>query len=855
MTYALTLLAIALMGSALSRVAWHVRRPGGPSRRGFVSLHPEARAWLRNERLAEPQDFLRLQAMIVSGHPGRQVSRLTLGHGSDTRVVYLKREAQLRWTTRWNNFLAGFGWVSRSVREARVLEALERDGLPGPRWLATGEDHQGRAFLLIEEVRGAVPLTTMLANAKDPSQRRRIARRLGETLARLHEAGFFHRDLYAKHVLIRPDDESVILLDWQRAWRGAWITLSSRVRDLAALHATLADSLASPRERLVLLLAYVANTSSHRRRRLARQLLLRVDEQAYRLRQKRHIREKRQPPTTEPQAWICIDGDDYCITPEFAELSAGQSLDWLRPERQPPLVGLVSRRWLKLADQRQVLLERRRDRISPQEFLRHWLLGRPLLSPDQRRATLLWRLERHGVPVPRVLAAGHHPRQFIWQESFVLCEPLTGTLRLSAWLARTSSQQRQELPAQLGRLLARLHEACCYLEPNGLNALAVQLLGEEPVLVLEHTEGITPLRRSSPGRAARDVQRIAVFLNEQGYDRGSLAKLKQGYAEVAASTPVVTSSGLDRVVSAVEPTTVGTPPSFWHRLIHGWSRLQHRPDWPLYAGPGWPERIMQTSVTDDFHAKQGRSTGRWRMPAPDGKGSPLVVYLKRHYVLPFWQGILALLWPRGNWSPAMMEYEHLEWARQQGVPVPATVAAGEFLGPWGRLSSFLAVEELTGMLPLHLAIPLAAQRMPPDLFRRWKRGLVAEMARLSRLLHDRRHFHKDLYLCHFFIRETDLDNLPGEELAAWRGRVYLIDLHRLTHHPWTWWIWLLKDLAQLLYSSNVVGVDVRDQVAFWMHYRGPGAQRWSSRWLRRLVVFKWRRYDRHNQRRKQRLAK
>jgi heptose I phosphotransferase len=143
--------------------------------------------------------------------------------------------------------------------------------------------------------------------------------------------------------------------------------------------------------------------------------------------------------------------------------------------------------------------------------------------------------------------------------------------------------------------------------------------------------------------------------------------------------------------------------------------------------------------------------------------------------------------------------------------------------------------------------------MPPDVFRRWKRGLVAEMARLSRLLHDRRHFHKDLYLCHFFVHESDLGGPPGEELSAWRGRVHLIDLHRLTHHPWAWWLWQLKDLAQLLYSSNVAGVDVRDQVAFWMAYRGPGAQRWSSRWLRRLVVFKWRRYDRHNQRRKRRM--
>ena len=66
----------------------------------------------------------------------------------------------------------------------------------------------------------------------------------------------------------------------------------------------------------------------------------------------------------------------------------------------------------------------------------------------------------------------------------------------------------------------------------------------------------------------------------------------------------------------------------------------------------------------------------------------------------------------------MQEYRHLEWAREQGVPVPAAVAAGEFIGPWGRLSSFLAVEELTDMLPLHQAIPLAASQLQADVFRR-----------------------------------------------------------------------------------------------------------------------------------------
>lgn len=277
--------------------------------------------------------------------------------------------------------------------------------------------------------------------------------------------------------------------------------------------------------------------------------------------------------------------------------------------------------------------------------------------------------------------------------------------------------------------------------------------------------------------------------------------------------------------------------TLWQRLAHGTRRLWHRPDWPQFAGAAWADHILGAPVTDRFHAKQGRSTGRWILHAD---GRRLAVYLKRHYYLPWWRGLLAALWPGGGWSPAMQEYRHLKWAQAHGLPVPEAVAAGEFIGPWGRLQSFLAVEELADMVPLHEAVPAAARVLPADAFRRWKRGLVAEMAKLVRSLHGRRSFHKDLYLCHFYVPATAVD-CPDPD---WAGRVHLIDLHRLGRHTWTWRRWQVKDLAQLLYSAEIPGVDARDRLRFWRAYRdtrGP-----SGRWLRRLVLFKWRRYRQHN---------
>jgi heptose I phosphotransferase len=290
----------------------------------------------------------------------------------------------------------------------------------------------------------------------------------------------------------------------------------------------------------------------------------------------------------------------------------------------------------------------------------------------------------------------------------------------------------------------------------------------------------------------------------------------------------------------VEPAVPSKPAqTWWQRLVRGARRLcAPRADWSDFAGDDWPDHIMQANVTDDLHEKQGRSTCRWCL---DAGARQLVVYLKRHYELPRWHGMLAALWPNGDWSPAMQERRNLEWARAHGLPVPKVVAAGEFLGPWGKLQSFLAIEELTDMLPLHEAIPLAARQLEPSAFRAWKAGLVREVARLARFLHDRNRFHKDLYLCHFFIQRADTTCVP-----AWTDRVFMIDFHRLAEHSITRRFWISKDLGQLLYSSDVEGIDARDRLRFWRAYMGSERRTFLGRVLRRFVLMRGRRYRDHN---------
>jgi hypothetical protein len=273
------------------------------------------------------------------------------------------------------------------------------------------------------------------------------------------------------------------------------------------------------------------------------------------------------------------------------------------------------------------------------------------------------------------------------------------------------------------------------------------------------------------------------------------------------------------------------------RWTGGFRRIRQTSDWADFAGPDWLDRIMSVEVTDRLFRKQGRSIARWTLDAPDGRR--LVVFLKRHFVLPRKLGLLAVLFPRKAWSPGLQEWEHLEWAAKQALPVPRAMAAGELLLPHGRLQSFIAVAELTNMLPLHQAVPLAEKALGTGTFQQWKRSLSDELVRLSVAFHGRKVFHKDWYFCHFYIDEADTRQVPDD----WAGRVRVIDLHRMARHsltgPWR----KAKDLAQLLYSSDVPGVTDEDRRGFWDRYRTQTRLPWLIALLARM---KCKLYQRHN---------
>src|SRR5437763_16512805 len=105
----------------------------------LLQIKPQYAAMLAAHGLKNANDFVELDGPIISGHPDRHVRRVTIGG----EAYYLKREHRVPFRERLSSYLGGFGFVSVSVREARVLYALSDAGISVPECAAVGEPAAG----------------------------------------------------------------------------------------------------------------------------------------------------------------------------------------------------------------------------------------------------------------------------------------------------------------------------------------------------------------------------------------------------------------------------------------------------------------------------------------------------------------------------------------------------------------------------------------------------------------------------------------------------------------------------------------------------------------------------------------
>jgi tRNA A-37 threonylcarbamoyl transferase component Bud32 len=229
--------------------------PTPPSRGGRAWVDPvwgdapvtwrgSAAAVLAELEAAEPARWLRRI-------PGRESFVLDAGGGA----VVVKRFQGDQSRERWFERLSGIAVRSPGRRECENLRELTAGGFPVPRPLAWFE--QGARSAVVMEL--VAHETTLRAALPDMAAAERVGwgAEVAALVARLHTAGWYHRDLYLEHlVLARRGPSRLALLDVGRARRQAQVRRRWFVKDVAALLHSAPDAVCA-RERLRLLARYL----------------------------------------------------------------------------------------------------------------------------------------------------------------------------------------------------------------------------------------------------------------------------------------------------------------------------------------------------------------------------------------------------------------------------------------------------------------------------------------------------------------------------------------------------------------------------------------------------------------------
>jgi tRNA A-37 threonylcarbamoyl transferase component Bud32 len=410
----------------------------------WAEITPHDEPVCRQHGWQSADSFFALTGVLVNRHRHRQVEMVE----ADGNRFFLKSEFAVTWRDRFRNAWSGFGWSSTAVREAKLLRALRKAGIGCPDLVACGED-QARAFVLLREAPGMAELRTVLQSLTG-EPRHRLAEALGQELARMHDAGFDHHDLFAKHILagLRDGAFRFCLLDWQRGQQRRTMSWRQRCRNLAVLDATLHGSLANDRLRLRCLRAYLSAVAPGTNPPPLRRLASHIRREAEQLQQKRQVREIRQlpvPPAQQEFVPLC-DGQLLVVRAYYEELG-GRVPEWLlqlpHVEHDGPSLS---------ASEGQLLVTLPFAGAQTRTSYPLWELP-PLTH-------ILFRLHRFGVPAPRLLAVGRSASQL-----FVLMTA-PATIPWQQAVEQASASQRSILVEQADRIIRQVSEAGYSLPPG-----------------------------------------------------------------------------------------------------------------------------------------------------------------------------------------------------------------------------------------------------------------------------------------------------------------------------------------------------------------------------------------------------
>jgi len=383
-----------------------------------------------------------------------------------------------------------------AAREHASLARLRALGLPVPEPVAfePGGGPRGEDLLATRWIEGSSDLASLTADdGPDRRQRRHLARRLGELVRALHDAGAVHRDLHAGNVLVRPDG-SLALVDFHRA--RFTTSQALRKRDVLALaHHFLSRSTTG--ERLRFARAYGAGCETWTEAALCSRLAFQLHHEKRCLGGGRafvHIKGNGGAGSRVGRGVARREWDAAAIArlapdPEGTARShgrlvhAGGDAELWRVE----LDGLPFPLAVKLF----------RDR-GP---LKRWLRG----SRARRAWRNLFRLGMAGVATPRTVLFLESSPLSAAPRSILVTEFVDGASMLHDRIARSGVAPLWPQLDDLAGTLARMHdEGLCHRDLKAENLLVPP---SGPIVLVE-ADGVRRRRRVDLERAARDLMRL-----------------------------------------------------------------------------------------------------------------------------------------------------------------------------------------------------------------------------------------------------------------------------------------------------------------------------------------------------------
>jgi heptose I phosphotransferase len=212
-------------------------------------------------------------------------------------------------------------------------------------------------------------------------------------------------------------------------------------------------------------------------------------------------------------------------------------------------------------------------------------------------------------------------------------------------------------------------------------------------------------------------------------------------------------------------------------------------------------------------------------------GKRRTLFLKKHHVRSWGSRLRAWLGLPAGRSAGREEAMNIRRLQSAAIPCMELAAYGQRLRSDGLLESFLLTPELEGFMQLDdfLRTRFArlntkcCDRRDADLAR-----LTDRVAAIARQFHEAGFNHRDLYCCHFFVRERTRGDFE----------IRLIDLQRVQHREQRRRRWLVKDLAQLAYSAPRDRIKCTQKMAFIRRYFGVTKLRPEHKRLIREVLAK-----------------